>query len=752
MDLRGEMKMTITKARREFDYLLKFTKSYQETADKHLREAYSLKMQTAHIIVESSSDELIVGRVKHGIIGFSPQYGGSYTYYFHQDIACDLYNKYSTQFDDAPEIKAAIDFWSEENTLTKLNRRFSEKHSDLEAYKETGGHMGEEYRLGSGSTPTGRLALTIPDLDKLIRLGIPGLKQELATKNSNSNFITALDIAIDTIVDAIELYLTQVTQLLKQQPNQENLQILKQVLSNIRHQAPSTFIEGLQLYWIYAVFSDLMNHGRMDVYLGDLYAADLAAGRINEETAIKYLTALYGHYKYIGKVHDTRVVIGGRGRRNESHADKLALVIMETSRRVKDVVPQLTLRYYAGMNEALFDKALEVNAQGCSFPLLYSDDTNIPAVMSVFDIPEEDANTYIPAGCGEYVLEALSVNTPNSGVNLLKALELALHNGKDCYYDKIAGPDTGNVEDFDTFDKLWHAFTKQIDHELAIVAWGQKECYNLIEENGSFLHLSLLMNDCVDREKALFDGGVRYLDGCTEIMGMISAADSISAIKHLVYDQKVMSLRQLVTILDANFKGYDKEWQMMKDSPKYGNDNQYADAIAMEVYEYTARKSMSFADIIDMRTYNIVSVNNSESAIWGNYTMASACGRKAHSAMANANGASIGADKNGVTSLLNSMSKFNHNLHVGVINNVRFTKSLFDDSYDKIKILIRTFLENNGNQINLMVISPDDLIAAKNNPQDYQNLIIRIGGFSARFVELDPLVQEELIQRTTYAS
>lgn len=595
------------------------------------------------------------------------------------------------------------------------------------------------------------MALTIPDLDKLVSKGLPGLRKEIEQfRNENSTFSDALEMAVDTISDAIEIYRQQALEFLKKDAGNKDLKLLVTTLQNIKEKKPETFYEGLQLYWIYAVLSDLMNHGRMDVYLGDLYVRDLERGRMDEESAIRYLTDLYRQYKFIGKVHDTRVVVGGKGRRNEANADKLAMVIMETSRRVKDVVPQLTLRYYKGMNEEVFDKALKVNAEGCSFPILYSDDTNVPAIMKVFDVSEEEAETYIPAGCGEYVLESRSIGTPNSAINLLKALELALHKGKDCYYNEVAGPDTGELKDFITFDKLWEAFTKQIDLELAIVAWGQKECYNLIEENGAYLHLSLLMKDCIERGKPLFEGGVRYLNGTTEIMGMISAADSLTAIKKLVYEDQKMSLEKLVHILDCNFEGYEKERKMMQACPKYGNDDEYADDMALKVFNYIAEQSIAYTDIIDINKFNMVSVNNSESAVWGTYTMASACGRKNGEAMANANGASIGGDKNGVTALLNSMSKFNHGIHAGVINNVRFTKEVFAENFDKVKTVIRTFLENNGNQMNLMVIGKDDLINAKKNPENYQNLIIRIGGFSARFVELDPVVQDELIARTTY--
>lgn len=743
--------MNATEAKRQAEYLIRFTEVYRSTEDKYLREAKCLKLQTNHILVAMEEDDLIVGRVKHGIVGFSPQYGGLYTYYFHEAIGQEILDAYPEDWGNHRQFLEAFSYWKEENTLKKLNDRFTENHPDLEKYKKTGGNMGKDLRLGTGSTPTGRLALTIPDLDKLIQLGIPGLKAEIeASRTGASSLSDAFLIAVDTLVDAIEFYERQTEVLIKNVGEKEHLTTLLKALHHIKANKPEHFIEGLQLYWIYAVISDLMNHGRMDVYLGDLYAKDIDEGVLDEEMAIRYLSHLYKHYRFIGKVHDTRVVIGGKGRRNETNADRLAMAIMETSRRVKDVVPQLTLRYYKGMNEELFEKALKVNAEGCSFPILYSDDTNIPAVMKVFDVSEEEAMTYIPAGCGEYVLESRSIGTPNSGINLLKGLELTLHHGTDCFYNITAGPDTGDVEDFEDFEDLWKAFTAQIDSELAIVAWAQKECYNVMEENGAFLHLSMLMKDCVKRGKPIFEGGVRYLNGTTEVMGMISAADSLTAIRKLVYDDKVMTLKELVHILDCNFEGYDRERRMMQNCPKYGNDDAYADEMALRVFNYVSLKSIAYTDVIGLNKYNMVSVNNSESAVWGTYTMASACGRKNGEAMANANGASIGGDKNGVTALLNSMSKFDHSIHAGVINNVRFSKELFQGSYEKVKMVIRTFLEHNGNQMNLMVIGRDDLINAKKHPEEYQNLIIRIGGFSARFVELDSAVQDELIARTTY--
>ncbi len=559
-------------------------------------------------------------------------------------------------------------------------------------------------------------------------------------------------ITITSIGDAIDFYKYQLCGILEKEPDNAQVRHLYNDLSVIRYLKPSTFSQALQLFWIYAVVSDLMNYGRMDVYLGDFYAQDLKQGILDEETAILYLTELYTKIKTIGKIHDARIIIGGLGRRNPQNADQLALLLMETTRRVKEVIPQLTLRCYSGMDQAVFDKALQVNAEGCSFPILYSDDTNIASIQKAFNVSMEEAMNYIPAGCGEYVLEGRSVGTPNSSLNLLKALELALHHGKDMYYQIQAGPDTGDVEEFSTFEDLWNAFTAQIDPELKLVAYAEKDCYDIIAENAGCLHLSLLMHDCIEKKKPLLEGGVRYFHGMTEIMGMISAADSLTAIKSIVYDKHLMSLKQLVSILDANFEGYEKEHKLMLACPKYGNDNDEADQMTLQVFNYIATSSLSLTEQTSLDRYMMVSVNNSESAVWGNVTMASACGRKNGEALANANGASIGCDRNGATALLNSMRKFDHSLHAGVINNIRFTKELFSDQFEKMKQLIQAFFLNNGSQLNLMVIGKDDLLRAKEHPEEYQNLIVRIGGFSARFVELDPIVQEEIIKRTTFAS
>ncbi len=731
-------------------HAIKFHEIYVNETDIALREAHCLMHQIPHILVPIASDDLIAGRMEHGFLGFSPQYGGVYTYYFHEDMAITALENCRKHLtvEEIRKTQELIEFWKTEATTVKHKNRF------IETY---GIDMPTHFREPGIGNCDSRVAGTNVDLDKLIKLGIPGLRSEVkkyACESDNENFFIGLELAIDSIALAAKHYENEVLDLCKDEHGNrlDELKELSGILKNIQTKKPATFKEGLQLFWIYGVISDLMNYGRMDVYLGDLYVNDITDGVITEEEAISYLESMYRHIIKIGKVHDSRIIVGGKGRRNEEHADKLAIVIMEVSRRVKSVAPQLTFRYYKGCNDDVYTKALKVNAEGCTFPIIYSDDTNIPAVMKAYDVTEEEATRYLPFGCGEYVLEGLSTGTPNNGVNLLKALELTLHNGYDKYYGMQLGPETGDVSTFKTFDDLWDAYEKQLSPVVTNVANHKDLNYIVANEEASFLHLSLLMDDCIKRGKPLLDGGVRYLNASSEIFGLISASDSFTAIKKAVFEDKLFTLEKLVEILDCNFEGYEKERQLLLNLPKYGNDNDYADDMSQKVFNHIADLTIEAGKSTNLNKYLIVSVNNSMSAEWGEYCIASACGRNAGAPMANANGASIGADKSGITALLNSMSKFDCTKHVGVINNVRFTKELFTQSFDNIKAVLSTYYENNGVQTNITVLGKDDLEKAKKYPEKYKNLIVRIGGFSAYFVELSPSVQNEIIQRTTYGN
>jgi len=728
---------------------IRFTDIYKAyTGDICIREAKCVEFQLQTILHPIDEKDEIAGRVSHGFVGFSSQYGGLYTYYFNERPFLDALDQCREVL--RPEIvmqaEAVAAFWKLENTAKKVNDAFIARYGFEPAH---------DYKTPGLANCDVRIAGTNVDFDKLIRLGLDGLDDDIrrmALGKDEPSFYAALHMWIQSLRDACERYRKEAEAMAAGASGEVAARFARMaaVLRNIQHRAPVTFQEGLQLFWMYAVCSDMMNYGRLDDVLGALYAHDMDSGAITEEEAVQLVLGLYKHFKEIGKIHDCRIIIGGKGRNQPEEADRLAMVFMEASRRFKETVPQLTLRYYKGMSDVVFQKAMEVNGEGCTFPIIYSDETNIPAVEKVYGVSTREAEQYVPFGCGEYILVGMSTGTPNNGVSLLKALEITLHNGRDKFHNVLCGPETGQPSSFNTFDALYAAYLEQLAGPVDYIAVHKALNYHIAGQEAPYLHLSLLMNDCLQRGKPLLSGGVRYLNASSEVFGIISAADSFSAIKKCVYDEKRFTLPKLVSMLDVDFEGYEKERELLLSAPKYGNDDTEADAMAVRVFNDIADMTVAAGKRAGLHRYAIVSVNNSMSAEWGFYCEASACGRKRGTALSNGNGPSIGADKNGITALLNSMAKFDASKHVGVINNIRLTKQLFNESMPQVKALLTAFYEHGGVQTNLCVISRDDLENAMLEPEKYQNLIVRIGGFSARFVTLSPLVQREIMERTTY--
>ncbi|MCL2377654.1 MAG: hypothetical protein FWC77_00850 [Defluviitaleaceae bacterium] len=690
-------------------YANEFTAAYRAHSDTALREAACLRIQVPFILTPPKEGDLIVGSRRQPFLCINPhpEHGGNYIYCFNEE-------RFRNEVGNIPEI---INFWREERTEAKLDKAMEEKY---------GAPFPKSHAEPGAVNAFCRVGGTSMDFGKLIRLGLPGLSKEIQREGP---FYEALSTALDMLDYALVYYRDRA------QGEQSEL------LERIRHAAPQNFREGLQLFWIYATISDTIQYGRMDEYLGDLWAVD---------GDLELIMSLYENILRVGRVFDHRIIIGGRGRRNEKNANRLATALLEATLRHKEVIPQLTLRYYSGMDEALFDMGLRVNMAGTTFPIIYSDDVNIPAVAKLYNVPIQEAERYVPFGCGEYVLEGLSTGTPNVTGNCLKALELALFDGYDHHHHMQAG--MKNIGPIQSFDDLWREYHHQLAENINRAVWHNKQNYTEAGKAAPLLFYCLLMDDCIEKGMGLLSGGVRYANASAEIFGIISAADSLTAIKKIVFEEKKFSLDDLRQMLLANFEGYETERKLLKSAPKYGNDIDDADQMAQRVFNHIAKLARDSGDEHGVNKYDIVSVNNMTSAQWGVYCIASADGRGAGAAINNGNSPAIGADKNGPTALLNSMAKFDAARHAGVINSLRITKELFQKNFTAIKALLETFFQNGGTQLNLTVIGKGDLENALREPEKYRDLIVRVGGFSARFVDLDPVTKQEIIQRTTYTA
>ncbi len=729
-----------------YEYVTEFTRVYQENMEESaaMREARCVEVMSRYVFLPMQAGECVAGRKRVLPVGFSnePLLGRSVGYFYDEPRAMEALQADGASEEQAVEVKRLLEYWKTQETRYQLRQSYPD---DIKRA------MPEDiyWEHSQVAFPLYRVVGAYMDYDKLLSLGLDGMKkmtedcaERAAKRGEGTELYTACGIALDALSRVCENYGRQAAEL-----HQEKL---SNALYKIAHKAPETFLEALQLAWLYSLISGVLNYGRMDDYLGDFLERDLAAGILTEQEALNYLCDLWRLVDERKTVFHGRIIIGGRGRHNESAADRFALLAMEASRIVAEAEPQLSLRFYEGQNPALMKKALEVIGEGKIYPMLYNDDVNIPAVQKAFEVSYEDAEDYVFFGCGEYVLNKKSIGSPNGIINLLKALEVTLFNGYDIWDDKKLGLRLGSLTDFDTFEELYEAYKKQLVYYFKVLAEQEQMEYDKCGEIGAFLYISMLMNDCMERNKSLLDGGVRYLGGTLETYGNINTTNSLYAIKSLVYDKKLIAKETLLNALRVNFVGYDDVRRLLLDEEKYGNDLDGVDSLAMDFHEFVCSTVRDLKSITKLHSYMVVIINNEANTILGRFTGASADGRKAGEPMANANNPAGGTDVNGVTAMLNSLVKLKTDIHAGAVQNMTFSKDLFCENREAAEQLLRAYFQNGGQQAMINVLGKNDLYNAMEHPENYGHIMVRVGGFSARFVTLAKDVQREIASRTMY--
>jgi pyruvate-formate lyase len=734
---------------------IEFTRTYRAHRNDHpaLREAACLRAQFPAILGDIREHDLFAGRLEFGPVGFSTQeqIGGT-GYFCRESILFEELQKKTVDLQYREDVHEMMLFWRRETTTQRVVDAFPPE------LKKTLPTIDWEFQPAV-VFPIIRCAGSFLDYEKLLRLGIDGLRAEVARRRSGANVGKDAAAFFDALLDTLSLfgeccdhYAAQARSLAETAaaPRAAELRRIASSLDHVRAAKPANFHEAIQLSWLYSVMCSALEYGRMDQYLGDFLAEDLRTGILDEAEALRMVKSLWSLIRAMNVVVDGRVIIGGRGRRNEANADRFALLAIEASRTVVDVLPQLTLRFYQGMSPAVIEAAYRSIGEGRTFPLLYNDDVNVPAVQNAFNVAPAVAEQYVPLGCGEYVLDHMSFDTPSNNINLLKALEIALRNGVDPVSGRQMGPKTGRFEDFRGFDELFGAWKNQMRHFIEGAADQQRLQYKVIGQDMAFLFISALYDDCLERGAPMFAGGVRYLQGCLECYGNTNTADSLTAIKHLVYDRKEISPERLLQALDANFHGFEAERRALLACPKYGNDDDEADGMVVSVHDFTCSTIREQACRVGLHSFLAVVINNAQNTTLASWVSASAEGRKAGMAMANANNPASGADTRGITAMINSILKPSPLLHAGSVQNLRFSKEAYHGENEKVRAMLGTYFERGGSQAMITVIGRGDLEKALREPQKYKDVFVRVGGFSARFVELPSNVQQEIINRTTY--
>ncbi len=604
---------------------------------------------------------------------------------------------------------------------------------------------------------TARFSGMYLDYNKLLDHGIVGLINLIESKltiNPSSvveyeSMIEALKLlqkVVDHHIDEVETKLT--TSMSKKRKQQ--LVNLLDALREIRSERPSTMLGAMQLSWLYSSMAGVVNYGRMDDYLGDYLVNDLTSGHLSEEEAIELILSQWRLIEVKRTNVNGRVIVGGRGRRNEKNADVFCKLAIEATKRAQMVEPQFTLRFYDGMDPEIFEKAMDSISTGITYPILYNDDVNIDAVMKMMHVDYNTACNYVPFGCGEFVLAGKGVGTPNVCINLLKSLTLLIHDGVDQWdYQYKLGPlKLKKMNEISTFEEFLDQYKQQLSYYIESGAHSHAQSYQVMNQQVGFIYTSILTDDCINRGKMVLDGGVFHLGGTNEMYGNINAADSLYAIKKLVFDDNVLTMPQLQDILAHDFDGHEDLRQKMIDLPKFGNDIEEVDNLAIWLHEFTCQHVADQAEKVGLDSWLVVVINNQVNTEWGRATASSPDGRIAGMYMSNANNPQSGADINGPTAMLNSLCKIRADINAGTVQNIKFSGRMFNQERVKIKALFKTYFKKGGPQLMVNIVNQADLIDAYHHPERHRDLIVRVGGFSARFVNLDKDVQKEIMERT----
>ncbi len=721
-----------------YDYLCAFTDCYRTHYDDPipLREAYCLQVQHAYEFLPVQEQDILAGRKRILPVGFSnePLLGRSVGWFVDIPRAMEALTAEHADVAQVHHAQELLAFWETQETRRGLRESYP---------PEIRLAMPQDiyWEHAQIAFPLYRVVGAYLDYDKLLRLGLGGMRREilaLREKMTDTALYDACILALDQLSAVCLRYRAQTTG------------ELSEALAHIANEPPRSFYEAVQLSWLYSLISGVLNYGRMDDYLGEYLQRDLESGKLTQSRALDILCCLWRLMDARKTVFHGRVIIGGKGRRREAAANRFAMLAMEATRIVGAAEPQLSLRFYEGQDEALLDKALSVIGEGKLYPMLYNDDVNIPSVMRAFGVSEREATDYCFFGCGEYVINRKSIGSPNGIINLLKALEVTLFNGRDPKSGASMGLRLGSLTDFRTFDELYNAYCAQVRAQVRVLAQQERLEYDYCGRVGTFLYITMLMESCLERNKGLLSGGVEYLGGTLETYGNINTANSLYAIKTLVYEQKRIAPQTLLDALAADFVGYERERKLLLDAPKYGNDLDDVDDLTVQLHRFVCDTVRESKDAVGLHSYLVVVINNEANTILGRFTGASADGRRAGEPMANANNPAGGTDRNGITAMLRSLCKLPTDIHAGAVQNLTFSRELFCDHRDLARAILMTYFRNGGQQAMINVLGRGELEDAIRNPERHRSLMVRVGGFSARFVTLAEDVQREIASRTLY--
>ena len=544
---------------------------------------------------------------------------------------------------------------------------------------------------------------------------------------------------------------------------------ISEVNARVPAHAPSTFWEAIQAVWTVESLLVVeenqtgMSIGRVDQYMYPFYRADIDAGRMTEYEAfdlagcmlvkmseMMWITSEGGSKFFAGYQPFVNMCVGGVTRDGRDATNDLTYLLMDAVRHVRIYQPSLATRVHNKSPQKYLKKIVDVIRSGMGFPAVHFDDTHIKMMLAK-GVSMEDARDYCLMGCVEPQKSGrLYQWTSTAYTQWPICIELVLNRGVPLWYGKQVCPDMGDLSAFDTYEKFEAAVKEQIRH---ITKWSSVATVisqRVHRELAPKPLMSLMYEGCMESGRDVSAGGAMYNFGPGVVWsGLATYADSMAAIKKLVYEDKKYTLAELNLALKADFEGYDQVLADCLAAPKYGNDDDYADLIAADLVHFTEVEHRKYRTLYSVLSHGTLSISNNTP--FGQLLGASAGGRRAWSPLSDGISPTQGADFKGPTAIIKSVSKMgNDYMNIGMVHNFKLMSGLLDtpEGENGIITLIRTACMLGNGEMQFNYLDNEILLDAQKHPEKYRDLVVRVAGYSAFFVELCKDVQDEIISRT----
>lgn len=749
------------------------TRIYQENESLSIpkKRALSLKAALEELEIGVEKEELIVGNrtkgVRYGVV--FPESGCSWVNKEFETLPTRPQDKFRIKKEDVKEFKEIIyPYWQDRSLEDVIKENYGEEINAI----------AKVVKINQKDHAQGHIC---PDTKTWLELGPKGLmtKAYEKLKNCDENqkeFYECTIIVLEGVCHFMMRYHDYILTMLEslEDDNKKSLQRVADICANLASRPAQSFHEAVQSLWFLFVVLHMESNassfspGRMDQYLYPYYQKDIEKGIISKQEALEILECLWLKFNqivYLRNQHSAKyfagfpigfnIAIGGIDENGCDIYNELSLLLLKAQYHLGLPQPNLSVRLNKNSSHELIQEAIKVVAKGSGMPQFFNDEAIVNSMIKDLGIEEKDARNYAIVGCVELTTHGNNLGWSDAAMfNLNKALELTMNHGKCLLTNEPIGLDLGSIETYESFEDLENAFQKQIDYFIEKMMKAEIVVEKAHQDCLPTAFLSTVIDSCLEKGVDVTRGGAKYNLSGIQMIQIANLADSLAAIKELVYDEKMITRHELLEALQADFKGYEIiQTMLLNKVPKYGNDVKWVDELGAKWAGYFRERMKDYTNFRG-GLYHTGMYTVSAHVPMGENVGASPDGRNALTPLADGGMSPVyGRDMAGPTAVLKSVSRMKDSYTTnGGLLNMKFLPEFFKTETGMMKFenFLRAFVDLKIPHIQFNVVRREDLLDAKLHPEQHRSLTIRVAGYTAYFVELAGKLQDEIIERTAY--